>query len=117
MNESENYADPDEYIKLFGNIFTIEDFQNTEITVLKKCNYMISSCYVDEFINDIMLFTRREGLKLRIPGVSDENRYIYSAIYNTYPILNKIYKLMEKDKVYVGELFDFEMVDYLNKFI
>ena len=112
---SERNVDPEDYIDIFNYNFTLKQFQLYEILILQKTNYMVSSCYVDEFIDAVESITKKASLKLRSPGVNDHNRLIYTAINITYPLLDKMYRKIEEDGVFVGELFDFEMVEYLNK--
>jgi len=76
---------------------------------------MVSSCYVNEFIDEVANITKKASLNLRLPGVDDYNRLIYAVIYFTYPLLDNMYIEIEKDGVFAGELFDFEMIDYLHK--
>ena len=52
---------------------------------------------------------------MRLPGVDDYNRLIYTAIYTTYPLLDRLYNEIEEDGLFVGELFDFQLIEYLNK--
>lgn len=111
---SEHLVDPENYILMFDNKFTSKQFQVTEVVILEDTNYMISSCYVDEFINEVANINKKASLGLRLPGVNDHNRLIYAAISYTYPLLDDMYTEIEKDGIFVGELFDFEMVDYLN---
>ncbi len=92
--------------------FTSKQFQVTEVVILEDTNYMVSSCYVDEFIDEVANITKKASLGLRLPGVNDHNRLIYAAISVTYPLLDNMYTEIEKDGIFVGELFDFEMVDY-----
>ena len=114
----EDNIDPEEYVYLFSDFdrkFTLKQFREMEVFILQSSNYMVSSCYVDEFIYEVENLTKKASLKLRSPGVNDHNRFIYSAINFTYPLLDKMYRKIEEDGVFVGELFDFEMVEYLNK--
>lgn len=112
---NEKNVDPIDYINIFDKKFTSKQFQLTEVLVLENTNYMVSSCYVDEFIDEVANINKKASLNLRLPGVDDYNRLIYSAIYTTYPLLDKMYILIEKDGIFVGELFDFEMIEYLEK--
>jgi len=111
---SERNVDPEDYISQFDNRFTLKQFQLTEILILEKTNYMVSSCYVDEFIHEVANVTKKASLNLHISRVDDYNRLTFAAIYVTYPLLYKMYNEIENDKIFVGDLFDFEMVDYLN---
>lgn len=115
---TENNVDPRDYIDNFTDFehkLTLKQFHSMEVFILQSSNYMVSSCYVDEFIDEVANITRKASLKLRLPGVTDQNRLVYSAIYVTYPLLDKMYTEIEKEGIFIGELFDFEMVEYLNK--
>jgi serine/threonine protein kinase len=114
LNEN-NGGDPRDYIDMFDHKFTYQQFQLTEILILQKTNYMVGSCYVDEFIDEVANITRKVSLNMHLPKVNDINRLIYASIYVTYPLLNKMYIEIEKDGIFVGELFDFEMTEYLIK--
>jgi serine/threonine protein kinase len=114
LNENTG-GDPRDYIDMFDHKFTYKQFQLTEILILQNTNYMVSSCYVDEFIDEVANITRKASLSMHLPGVNDINRLKYAAIYVTYPLLDNMYIEIEKDGVFVGELFDFEMTEYLIK--
>ena len=106
---------PQDYIDIFDHKFTSKQFQLIEVLILENTNYMVSSCYVNEFIDEVANITKKASLNLRLPGVDDYNRLIYAVIYFTYPLLDNMYIEIEKDGVFAGELFDFEMIDYLHK--
>ena len=111
----EESISPEEYINLFDNKFTLKQFRQTEIFTLQISNYMVSSCYVDEFIYEVENITRRASLKLRLPGINDYNRLFYTMINFTYSLLDKMYRKIEEDAVFVGQLTNSEMIEYLNK--
>lgn len=113
MNETD--TDPRDYIDSFNHKFSYKQFQLAEIEILEKSNYMVSSCYVDEFIDEVAKITKKASLNMRLPGVDDYNRLIYTAIYTTYPLLDRLYNEIEEDGLFVGELFDFQLIEYLNK--
>jgi len=115
MNETD--TDPRDYIDMFDHKFSYKQFQLMEIEILEKSNYMVSSCYVDEFIDEVAKITKKASLNMRLPGVDDYNRLIYAAIYTTYPLLDKMYNEIEKDGLFVGELFDFQLIEYLHKML
>jgi serine/threonine protein kinase len=115
MNEVD--ADPRDYIDAFNHKFSYKQFQLAEIEILEKSNYMVSSCYVDEFIDEVAKITKKASLNMRLLGVDDYNRLIYTAIYTTYPLLDRMYNEIEEDGLFVGELFDFQLIEYLQKII
>lgn len=114
---NETNVNPIDYIDIFLRKFTLKEFQGTEIMILQNSNYMVTSCYMDEFINEVSNATKKSSLNLRLPGVDDYNRFIYSAIYTTYPLLDEMYIQIEKEGIFVGELFDFELIEYFKKVI
>jgi len=112
---NESSVNPMEYVDIFDRKFTLTEFQGIEILILQNCNYMVSSCYVDEFINEVSIKTKKESLNLKLPGVDDYNRLIYAAIYTTYPLLDNMYLEIEKNGLFVGDLSNFQLIEFFNQ--
>lgn len=75
---------------LFGG-FTITELKYEELLVMKNANYIFTFCDNDEMI-----------------GVLKQNATIHGVLYDTY-------KKMEEENLYPGEMFTFEIIEYMKK--
>lgn len=75
---------------LFGG-FTITELKYEELLVMKNANYIFTFCDNDEMI-----------------GVLKQNGIISGVLYDTY-------KTMEEENLYPGEMFTFEIIEYMKK--
>lgn len=116
FNDDLTLMDLTKILKPFENNFDLTQFQETEILILQRSNYMINSCYVDEFIHEISEITTATNLNLYLPGVNNQGRLQHIIANVTYPLLNDIYTEIEKDNKFVGELFSDQLLEYLDKF-
>jgi serine/threonine protein kinase len=113
MNNDES-IDPGEYVFYYNDNFTNKDLQQAEIEVLQNSNYMVSSCYVDDFIHEVDEITEEYSDLLLANGIKNEHvRLQYAIIGNTYPLLQTMYKQIENDEKYVGALSNPELIKYI----
>jgi serine/threonine protein kinase len=87
----------------FGNIFTVKDLLLAQFTFFQRLNYLLTSCDTDEFVHAINVITTKN---LKRYGILKINNDII------YPALHKMYLNIQKDGLYPGNLFPFELIDY-----
>lgn len=101
--EGPNYI---HYGKLFG--LPGEDIRNFQLTVLEKLNYIINSNDYEEYIaivnNNYEKFCPKRLCK-------DSEKDL--AILKTYNQLKDLYKRIEEDGLYAGDMFYIEIIEYL----
>lgn len=109
-----NYVeiDPDIYVELFDPTFTFTQLIKSELNMLEAINYMTSSCDTDEFIYHVTKIT--EDASNNIDISEEDNKFINAAINTTYPLLAMMYDKIEEDGLYAGDMFYFEIMEYLD---
>lgn len=85
------YIDYDRICNYYNDIFTENELKYAELLIMKNANYVFTFCDNDDII-----------------GTLKQNDVSYNVLYDTY-------KLMENDNVYPGEMFTFEIIEYMKK--
>ena len=122
INKLQENKEIDNLIMYFDNQFTKNELIFSELSILKKMNYMLIED--NEFVHTLeklithhydkyILADQLKHLKLSI-GVEDLNVKL-SLVYSTiiYPLLLNMYETLQKQNLYPGEMFDFELLDYI----
>lgn len=81
----------DDYLHICGYNYKVRELRKIELVIIKRMNYIISSCDIDEFV-------------CKLCDVSD-----------VYTTLTNIYKLIMANNVYAGKLSYHAMIEYLGK--
>lgn len=92
--DEDHVIDPVILIQIYSNIFEDYQLRYTEALILKRMNYLLISCDNDDLISRI--------IELNIP----DRKLRYDIIHQTY-------QLVQNDNQYTGDMFGFELVDYL----
>jgi serine/threonine protein kinase len=113
-------------ILAFNNEFTYNDLLYAELFMLKKFNYLLTTCETDEMINAINVSTTK-SLKMynfaqilkNIKMKGDLLEDFKISVVNRkmiYPTLLNMYKHIENENLYSGEMFPFELVEVFDSF-
>ena len=91
----------------------------TELSILKKMNYMLMDDD-NEFVHGLEKLINQHVEKyvvvdqlktLVFANVDIKSSLVHSTII--YPLLLNMYETLEKENLYPGEMFDFELLDYI----
>lgn len=86
-----------QYAEIFG--LEMNEIRDTQITILDNLNYIIMSCDYDEYI----------------VAITDKyNKYPDHNLLRIYADLSKLYSTIEQDGKYAGDMFYFEIMEYLS---
>jgi hypothetical protein len=89
-----------------SNKITLKDLFLAQYKFLQKLDYLITSCYTDEFVQTLSILADKYLKQYGSQYPRENNEKVYSLLY-------KMYKRIQNDKVYPGNLHPFEMIDYL----
>jgi serine/threonine protein kinase len=89
-----------------SNKITLKDLFLAQYKFLQKLDYLITSCYTDEFVQALSILADKYLKQYGSQYPRENNEKVYSLLY-------KMYKRIQNDKVYPGNLHPFEMIDYL----
>lgn len=114
-----------DFVQYFDKTFTINELSHTQLLFLKRFDYLITTCETDEFLNllnnemtsylnNYNFSTVLKSLKLH-GDMLEEFKISYINNKMVYPTLYKMYKNIQKDNLYAGNMFNFELVEYYEK--
>ena len=86
-----------------------------EILLLKRVNYILTSCSYDDIIDALNNFTKSKQLVKQLINIPDYVKFALLEKTYTYPLLVNTYKSIQQDGLYPGDMFPFEFVDYIDK--
>ncbi len=103
---------------------TMNELIFAELSILKKMNYMLMEenefsqvleTLVDDYYNRYTMEHVYDYLPSKSENLDHEVDLTLIHVNNTmiYPLLLNMYKTLEKEKLYPGEMFDFELVEYI----
>lgn len=105
----------------FKNLFSSQELLFTQFYILKKINYLLTTCDTDMFVHAIHVETSK-SLKtykfgnLMVKGAALEE--LKESIINRkviYPTLLNMYKYMEREGLYPGDTFSDELVEFFER--
>lgn len=104
----------------FGYIFTVQELLFAQFYILKKFNYLLTTCDTDMFINALNIETSKSLKTFNFKNINLINvekhlldDFKESVIYNRiiYPSLLNMYKSIEKEGLYPGDMFSDELIE------
>jgi hypothetical protein len=96
-------------------VFTVKELKYMEILLLKRVNYILTSCSYDDIIDALNNFTKSKQLVKQLINIPDYVKFALLEKTYTYPLLVNTYKAIQQDELYPGDMFPFEFVDYIDK--
>jgi len=125
LYESEDLSISD-LMNVFGNEFTYDELLFTQLFVLKKFNYLLTTCETDDMIHALNTTTHKElknfnfnSMLRNIKLSGDLLEEFKIGVVNRkiiYPTLLNTYKQIEQSDLYSGSMFPFEIVEIYNSF-
>jgi hypothetical protein len=96
-------------------VFTVKELKYMEILLLKRVNYILTSCSYDDIIDALNNFTKSKQLVKQLINIPDYVKFALLEKTYTYPLLVNTYKSIQQDGLYPGDMFPFEFVEYIDK--
>lgn len=113
-------------MNIFNNEFTKNELAFAEVFVLRKFNYLLTTCDTDEMIHAINSSTYKELKIYNFTNVLKSIKLNGSLLEEfkigvvnrkvIYPTLLNMYRKIENDELYSGAMFPFELVEVYNSF-
>lgn len=113
-------------MRMFNNEFTYNELAFAEVFILKKFNYLLTTCDTDDMIHAINSSTYKELKMYNFTTVlksiklnGDLLEEFKLGVINRkiiYPTLFNMYRNIEDKELYSGAMFPFELVEVYNSF-